>query len=66
MPRSHPTHPRPHPSDETISTLRFGERAKKMVNKAVVNEERSVPELTRMLRLAQVTDPQKQSVASRS
>jgi hypothetical protein len=37
---------------ETVSTLRFGERAKKILNKAVVNEELGVPELKLLLQSA--------------
>jgi kinesin family member 5 len=39
--------------DETVSTLRFGERAKKVKNKAKVNQERTSEELMRLLRQAQ-------------
>ena len=39
--------------DETVSTLRFGERAKKVKNKARVNQERTSEELMRLLRQAQ-------------
>lgn len=38
---------------ETVSTLRFGERAKKIKNNAKVNEELGIPELKRLLALAQ-------------
>ena len=37
---------------ETISTLRFGERAKRIKNTAIVNEELGVPELKALLLLA--------------
>lgn len=37
---------------ETISTLRFGERAKRIKNTAIVNEELGVPELKALLQLA--------------
>jgi kinesin family protein 5 len=38
---------------ETISTLRFGERAKRIKNNARVNEELGVAELKKMLQIAQ-------------
>lgn len=38
---------------ETLSTLRFGTRAKSVKNKATKNEEKSAAELTAMLNLAQ-------------
>ena len=38
---------------ETISTLRFGERAKRIKNNARVNEELGVAELKRLLQIAQ-------------
>jgi len=38
---------------ETLSTLRFGQRAKSIVNKAVKNEERSAAELTAALTAAE-------------
>jgi ribosomal protein L29 len=44
--------PEPQHLPETISTLRFGERAKKVRNKAIVNEEISVEELKSMLEAA--------------
>lgn len=37
---------------ETVSTLRFGERAKKIKNNAHVNEELGIPELKQMLQVA--------------
>lgn len=40
-------------SQETHSTLRFGARAKKIQNRAVVNKEYSVSELRQMLSIAQ-------------
>eukprot|EP00918_Siedleckia_nematoides_P037743 GHVU01081842.1.p1 GENE.GHVU01081842.1~~GHVU01081842.1.p1 ORF type:complete len:625 (+),score=148.66 GHVU01081842.1:1602-3476(+) len=40
---------------ETLSTMRFGQRAKQVKNKPVVNEERSVEELERLLGIANAT-----------
>lgn len=40
-------------SEETVSTCRFGARAKAITNKAVVNELRSAKELERLLKQAQ-------------
>jgi len=42
-------------SEETFSTLRFGSRAKKIKNNAIVNETRSVMELTALLLKAERT-----------
>ena len=39
--------------DETVSTLRFGERAKRVKNRAKINQERTPEELMRLLRAAQ-------------
>lgn len=39
--------------DETLSTLRFGMRAKTIKNKATVNEEKSTAELKALLRQAE-------------
>ena len=39
--------------DETVSTLRFGERAKRVKNKAKINQERTPEELMRLLRHSQ-------------
>ena len=39
--------------DETISTLRFGSRAKQIKNKAKVNKEFSINELKYMLQVAE-------------
>lgn len=39
--------------DETVSTLRFGIRAKQIQNKAVVNQEKSVSEYKRLLESAE-------------
>lgn len=38
---------------ETLSTLRFGQRAKKIQNKPIVNQEKSAKELMKQLELAQ-------------
>ena len=40
-------------AQETISTLRFGERAKRIKNNAKINEEVGIPELKQALSLAQ-------------
>lgn len=40
---------------ETLSTMRFGQRAKAVQNKPVINEERSVEELERLLGIANAT-----------
>eukprot|EP00923_Selenidium_pygospionis_P029675 GHVN01052856.1.p1 GENE.GHVN01052856.1~~GHVN01052856.1.p1 ORF type:complete len:748 (+),score=163.38 GHVN01052856.1:184-2427(+) len=40
---------------ETLSTMRFGQRAKAIQNKPVINEERSVEELERLLGIANAT-----------
>jgi len=48
-------------ASETISTCRFGQRAKRMVNKAVVNEVRSVEELTALLQKAESAIDMQQS-----
>jgi uncharacterized coiled-coil protein SlyX len=39
--------------EESVSTLRFGTRAKSIKNKPVVNQEKSVAELTQLLTVAQ-------------
>jgi kinesin family protein 5 len=49
---------------ETISTLRFGERAKKIKNNAKINEELGIPELKRLLQLAQSEIAQLKSVVA--
>ncbi|KAG5177507.1 kinesin-like protein, partial [Tribonema minus] len=45
--------PSPYNADETASTLRFGSRAKRIKNTAVVNETRSVGELSALLAKAE-------------
>jgi kinesin family protein 5 len=47
------TSPSSYNATETISTLRFGNRAKRIENKAKVNQQRSVEELTALLRRAE-------------
>ena len=47
---------------ETLSTLRFGSRAKLMVNKATVNERRSVSELTQLLQQVREENDQLKAV----
>jgi len=46
---------------ETVSTCRFGQRAKRIQNKAVVNEVRSVEELTALLQKAESAIDMQQS-----
>lgn len=45
--------PHPYNDQETISTMRFGSRARSIKNKAKVNREYTVPELKRLLEAAQ-------------
>ena len=47
------TSPSSYNEDETLGTLRFGTRAKRVTNKAKVNEQRSVAELELMLKRAE-------------
>ena len=46
---------------ETLSTLRFGSRAKKITNMAKINKELSVEELSRALKAAQETNALQQA-----
>ena len=45
--------PAPYNTDETISTLRFGTRARSIKNTAKVNREYTIPELKRLLEKAE-------------
>ena len=45
--------PHPYNVQETLSTLRFGTRARSIKNKAVVNREYTIPELKKLLEKAE-------------
>ena len=45
--------PHPYNEQETLSTLRFGTRARSIKNKAVVNREYTIPELKKLLEKAE-------------
>ncbi len=45
--------PAPYNTDETLSTLRFGSRARSIKNNAKVNREYTIPELKKLLEKAE-------------
>ena len=45
--------PHPYNEQETLSTLRFGTRARSIKNKAIVNREYTIPELKKLLEKAE-------------
>ena len=45
--------PHPYNEDETLSTLRFGARARNIKNQPKVNREYSIPELKKLLEKAE-------------
>ena len=45
--------PHPYNERETLSTLRFGTRARSIKNKAIVNREYTIPELKKLLEKAE-------------
>ncbi len=45
--------PHPYNEEETLSTMRFGSRARSIKNKPKINREYTVPELKKLLEVAQ-------------